>query len=44
MKEHTNTNQMNLIKVLENMKLKINEDNNGKFVKKTKNETNPFSL
>ena len=35
---------MDLIEVLENMTLKINEDNNGKFVKKSENETNPFSL
>ena len=44
LKEHTNTNQMDLIEVLENLTLKINVDNNGKFVKKSENETNHFSL
>ena len=34
---------MDLIEVLENMTLKINEGNNGKFVKKSKNETKPFT-
>ena len=41
MKEHTNTNHVELIEVLETTTLKIIIS--GKFVKKSKNETKPFT-
>ena len=41
MKEHTNTNHVELIEVLETMTLKIIIS--GKFVKKSKNEIKPFT-